>query len=286
MWHRNDAKQGFTLIELLVVIAILALLVTMLMPALGRAKSIAQRAVCMSNYKNIGRLIHMFASGHGGRGPGNCSGSDNWGQSRGRSWVGYINVEVLGQRRYWQSNQSGFIQGMGHTPTKGALYCPSEYYWGSSYPRAQELNLYVAGGPNWGTADPWGMYGINAYPPPSQPMPDDFIPSGQWDYYGLGPPMEKFTRPGYQFLVIETEAGWEYCHGVWPYSPIVLGSDPTYPPWVGFGGAYAFRHVLPRDKRMYQAQATACFLYIDGHVNIMNANQPINLANRFDFNLP
>jgi prepilin-type processing-associated H-X9-DG protein len=168
------------------------------------------------------------------------------------------------------------------------IYCPSVVYWGSLYPRAQELNLCVAGGPNWGTAAPWGVYGINVVPPPCLPMPDDFIPSGQWTYYGLGPPIEVFTKPNYQFLVIETEAGWEYTQGTWPYTKIILNDPayPTYPAYTGFGGNYAFRHVLPNDKRLYQGQATANFLYLDGHVNTMTANEKINLQNRFDFTAP
>ena len=47
-------KAGFTLVELLVVIAIIALLMAILLPALGRAREMGKRAVCMNQIKQLG----------------------------------------------------------------------------------------------------------------------------------------------------------------------------------------------------------------------------------------
>ena len=59
-------RKGFTLIELLVVIAIIALLLSIMMPSLARAKALAERVICMTNMKNIGYALIMYADANNG----------------------------------------------------------------------------------------------------------------------------------------------------------------------------------------------------------------------------
>src|SRR5437899_8755657 len=52
---------AFTLLELLTVVAIIAILAALLLPALSKGKQKAQGITCMSNGKQLGAALHMYA---------------------------------------------------------------------------------------------------------------------------------------------------------------------------------------------------------------------------------
>jgi len=54
-------NKAFTLIELLVVVAIIALLISILLPSLSRARELSKRTVCMANEKGVGSAFYIYA---------------------------------------------------------------------------------------------------------------------------------------------------------------------------------------------------------------------------------
>ena len=80
---QNNHFSGFTLIELLVVIAIIALLMSILMPALSQVKNQAKAVACQANLKQWNNIWYMYASDHDGffhegMGGETETGADRW----------------------------------------------------------------------------------------------------------------------------------------------------------------------------------------------------------------
>ena len=102
----HDWRQlaGFTLIELLVVVAIIALLVSILVPSLSRAREQAKSAVCKSNFKQIFLGVMYYVEDNGGVFPWSVSGPPD---PPGVNWAnaGYTITPYLGRegmsRQQW-----------------------------------------------------------------------------------------------------------------------------------------------------------------------------------------
>lgn len=94
----RSSRGGFTLIELLVVVAIIAILASLLLPALAQAKFSAHKALCANNLRQWGIGLNLYGIDNNNSFPDNLDGVDvSWcGRYVQKFWTDYLIKQVRG----------------------------------------------------------------------------------------------------------------------------------------------------------------------------------------------
>ena len=137
----ENQRSGFTLIELLVVISILALLLSIMVPALGTAKKRAMQLVCATNMRALGQGIVIYSDQNDGHLPMNIYQEKETRRDRSSPWASYYigmyaaSVAAGTPEERWDNmmNGPGWVGNLGYLFAEGVLeggieelaYCPS-----------------------------------------------------------------------------------------------------------------------------------------------------------------
>lgn len=120
---RNSSTQpGFTLVELLVVISIIALLLAILLPALSRARDLANRTKCASNIRGKTQADLLYATERGGRLP---DWSDSYDQ--------FATTQTYNKYPYGISIAVRDVMAEAYGLTRESFYCPNNDFWNTDY---------------------------------------------------------------------------------------------------------------------------------------------------------
>lgn len=240
-------RRGFTLIELLVVIAIIAILAAILFPVFAQAREKARQTACLSNMKQIGLSIKLYAQDYEEKFPNGCyNGYDGPGTER--NWgvdiyypptggsAGPLDAGVDGTGCYGWKFYS-FLMNRQLTPyqkNRQIWYCPSDSVYRPTTDNMDNGRQSYYWNCNW-VYNTWCPGSSAGYP---GPFPCVRYPDGTQRNLWNQPPSELSDWVSERMLINERGVfGWEGPDAIAPWGP-----NSSYHHAQGFNAIYFDGH--------------------------------------------
>jgi len=254
-----SSRRGFTLVELLVVIGIIAVLVSLLLPALNKAREQARTVSCLSNLRQVNIAMIMYADQNKGLMP---------------HWIlSYSGVHYTGFRALYEAKllQGGLPQS--YTSVDGAvipsaitlpvLRCPSEQVDALTSPSDFRVGVQLQSGRSrsGATGDFFSRYPFEWKHTAISGYPQDIGFASHYLMCGLEP--SYYQYPGPPPTITSARSNW-----VWPRTRI---SKIPSKNWIVFDGSSGDLAALFPVFR--HSKFTGNFGYIDGHAETLSIGQ-------------
>ena len=216
-------QDGFTLIELLVVIAIIAVLMAVLMPALGYVRKQARSSVCQSNLRQMCLAMSLYAIDHDDR-------TMPFSHQVGEYWFHQL-APYLSAREY-KNNPQEHIQGV-----MEVAFCPM-----TKRQDRTEGSYYGAAYKSWRFMGGEGSYGLNLWLLPKDAVYRPSLPGQGTNFF------EKYSDAGGSVPLL----GDSIWVGAWPYRddkvPPDLTGESGYPGYPHGEGYFMGRFCVDRHR--------------------------------------